>query len=636
MKLRKFISILLVILTLISVMPAFDITALAAMPYRIVVDITNQIVTIYATADNTIVRQMLCSTGADDSTPLGTYTMPEKQDDDERTEWYYFRAYNVYAKYATRVFKGIMFHSIPYNKKTESSICKKDVADFGTPASHGCIRLRWQDAEFIAKYCKKGTKVKFYKSGKKDDELRTLLYQASYTGENGQTYQQYLGIPEEEGVLGRFSTGDDVKNLQYRLRDLGIFSEAITGEYRSGTINAVKQVQSMLGLEETGIATLELQEMIYSQEAPSAMNVTLQEGMSGPAVRSLQENLSKLRLYDGDLDGVFDIEVAESLKIFQSAYCYNTNGIASSEIQKAVYYEAGKVEALFSQNADYEFEYVTESMYMGRISSEVGIRLRAEATTESDALARLTDGDTVLALEYGDPWSKVQFGKNIGYIKNVYANYWKQELSALKYTSTDDERVYTIGYTAEQYLQGASLPSEVFSEYLAGGGSLEDYEGLTNYATVRTENGVSLNLRENPSTNGNILMELASGTDTKVILQSAEWSLVSVNGQNGYLLNEYLEFWKGPEDVLEVDEEETEEENSASEVLYAVVAPAEGDKAAVYDIDSDDATVLGSLKCDINVEVVQSFNGWSLISYQGHTGYMKDSDLRFVAEIQAA
>lgn len=643
MKLRKFVSALLALVILIAAVPAFDVTAFAAMPYRIEVDITNQIVTIFRTSDRAVVRQMLCSSGVDDSTPLGTFTLPEKENREERQEWFYFRMFGVYAKYATRIYKGVLFHSIPCQEKRDSTISKTAIQEFGRPASHGCIRLRWQDAEFIAKNCLKGTKVKIYESGKRDNDLRALLYQASYTGENGQTYKQYLGIPEEEGVLGRFCRGTEVVNLQYRLRDLGLFNEQITGDYRSGTINAVKQVQAMLGQEETGIATLELQEIIYSQEAPSAMNVTLKEGMSGPAVRSLQENLKRLYLYDGDTDGVFDVDVSASVKVFQSAYGYLTNGIATSEIQKAIYYEAGKLEALFSQNAGYQFEYVTEFMYMGKVSSEVGIRLRAAPTTESEALARLRDGDVVLALEYGDPWSKVQYGKNVGYIKNFYADYWKQELSALKYTATDDDRVYTIGYTVEQYLKGASMPSEVFSKYLASGGSLEDYEGLADYAAVNTGAGLNLNLREHPSTNSNILAELPYGTQMKVILRSTEWSLVSVNGQNGYLLNQYLEFWKGPEDLLDSDEEtETETEAEADETpavdekLFAVVACKTGDKAPVYDIDSSDANILGQLPNGTNVEVVETSDGWSLISLQGKTGYMKDADLSFAVEVQAA
>ena len=634
MRLRKFISMTLLIILVLAMVPAFDISALAAStPYYIEVDITNQIVTIYSTADKSIVRQMLCSTGLGNSTPLGTYTMPSKQKSAERTEWYYFRTYDSYAKYATRVYKGIMFHSIPYNSKSESSISKKGVEEFGFPASHGCIRLRWQDAEFIAQNCLKGTKVKFFESGERDDDLRELLLQSSYTGENGMTYQQFLGIPEEEGALGRFCEGAEVQDLQYRLRDLGIYDGDITGEYRSATVNAVKQVQELLGQEQTGIATLELQEIIYSSDAPTAMNVTLQEGMSGPVVGELQENLHTLCLYNGDMDSVYDVDVTASVKLFQSAYGYPTNGVADSQVQKAIYYEAGKVEAIFSLNAGYELEMVNDTIYMGRVSSEVGIRIRERPTTESEALGRLTDGDYVLALEYGDPWSKIQHGDCVGYMKNVYLKYFQQDISALRYTATDDDRVYTIGYTAEEYQTGVAMPAAIFSEYLATEGSLEDYEGLVEYATVSTENdGISLNLRESPSTNGEILSALPYGTQVKVLLRSSEWTLVSYNDLNGYLLNQYLEFWTGPEDALEIlSGDQTVGENE-QDALFAVVQSVSADKAPVYDVDSDDANVLGHLTNGIDVEVLESINGWNLISYQGHTGYMKDEDLRFVVE----
>ena len=633
MKLRRFISVLLLLIAFVSAVPAFDLTALAdTTPYYIEVDITNQIVTIYNVANNSIVRQMLCSTGTHDSTPLGTYTLPSKRESDERTEWYYFRAYNCYAKYATRIYKGILFHSIPYQTKRDSSISKDGVKEFGYPASHGCIRLRWEDAQFIAENCLKGTKVKIYESGERDDDLRDLLYQSSYTGEDGMTYEQFLGIPEEEGALGRFSSGDEVRDLQYRLRDLGVFDGEITGNYRSTTVNAVRQVQAMLGQEQTGVATLALQEIIYSQDAPSAMNVTLTEGSSGPAVRSLQENLTTLRLYEDDVDGVYDVDVVEAVKLFQSAYGYTTDGIATSTVQQAAYYEAGKVEALFSMSAGYTCELITDTVTMGRISSEVGIRIRERATTESDALGRLTDGDYVVLLEKGDTWSRIQAGENVGYIKNIYVEYYEQELSAMRYTATDDDLVYTIGYTAEEYKSGAALPSEVFEEYLAMDGSLDDYEGIADFAIVRTEAGISLNLRETPSTNSAILASLPSGTQLKVTLRSSEWSLVNYNGTNGYLLNEYLEFWKGPEDALEPEADGAQEEENIDAVLHAVVAAASGERAKVYDVDSDDANVLGHLSNDTAVDVLESINGWNLISYQGHTGYMKDEDLRFVVE----
>lgn len=635
MKLKKIILCIIMIMIAVTSVPVLDLSAQAATPYYIEVDITNQIVTIFRTKDKSIARQMICSTGLDNTTPIGTFTLPGRVQINDGKEWYYFNVYRVYAKYATRIDKGILFHSIPHNKAKDSSINKKDLALLGQPASHGCIRLRVADAKWIAQKCKKGTICKIFESGERDEELRTLLLQASYTGEDGMTYNQFQGIPEGEGMLGRFSTGDEVVSLQYRLRDLGIFSDEIDGIYRTSTTTAVKQVQSMLGLQEDGIVTNELKEIIYASDAPSAMNVTLEEGMSGPAVKSLQNNLAALKLYDGDMHGVYDLPVTEAVKLFQNVYGYSTDGVATSIIQQAIDFEAKKVESLFAQSGGYDLEIMNDEIYLGRISAEVGIRLRKKATTESDALARLTDGDTVLALKYGDPWSKVQYGSNVGYIMNKYVKYYKQSIARLVYTAPGDDRMYTIGHTKDQYYKGADLPSKIFADYQAGNTSVETYEGLADFATVNTEEGVALNLRATPSTNSEVLATLESGTSAKVILRSTEWTLVTLDGQNGYLLNEYLDFWYGPEDALDPDDAEADAAENILDELYATTRTGDGSKAPVYDVDSDEAKVLGHLAEGITVQVLESINGWNLISYQGHEGYMKDSNLHFTTDYTA-
>ena len=341
MKLRKIITALLSLVILLSSVPAFDLTASAAsMPYRITVDLTNQIVTIYSTADDTIVRQMLCSTGLKGSTPRGTYYLPKKLKSDERSEWFYFSSFSCYAHYATRVYMGIMFHSIPYATRRESSISKTALAEFGQPASHGCIRLRTEDAKFIALNCLVGTQCKIYRSNKPDEDLRALLMDSSYSADSGLSYKQFLGVPDEPGVLGRYSKGTEVEDLQYRLRALGFYTGEITGEYSGATVTSVKELQEVLGQEQNGAATKELQELVFSSDAPTAMNVTLTQGISGPAVRNLQQNLQALRLYNDEIDGVYDIDVADAVKRFQQAYGTIADGVANTTVQKAIDYEA--------------------------------------------------------------------------------------------------------------------------------------------------------------------------------------------------------------------------------------------------------------------------------------------------------
>ena len=137
------------------------------MPYYIEVDIANQVVTVYKTADSSVVRQMLCSSGKNGSTPLGEFYMETPRRGSERTKWYTFYNYDgpgvyCYAKYASRIHNAILFHSLTYSDDKDSKMNSKDIKAFGTMASHGCIRLLVDDAQWIAENCMPGTYVNIF------------------------------------------------------------------------------------------------------------------------------------------------------------------------------------------------------------------------------------------------------------------------------------------------------------------------------------------------------------------------------------------------------------------------------------------------------------------------------------------
>jgi len=650
MKLRKIITALLSLVILLSSIPAFDLTAsAAAMPYRITVDLTNQIVTVYSTADDTVVRQMLCSTGLKGSTPRGTYYLPKKLKSDERSEWFYFSSFSCYAHYATRVYMGIMFHSIPYATRRESSISKTALAEFGRPASHGCIRLRTEDAKFIALNCLPGTQCKIYRSNKTDEDLRALLMDSSYSADSGLSYKQFLGIPDEPGVLGRYSKGTEVEDLQYRLRALGFYTGPITGEYSGATVTSVKELQDILGQEQNGAATKELQELVFSSEAPTAMNVTLTQGISGPAVRNLQQNLQALCLYNDEIDGVYDIDVADAVKRFQQAYGTTADGVANTTVQKAIDYEANRLAAVFAESSGYSCEETTEPMTLASISSQISIRIRSKPTTKSDALGKATYGMLLVLLETQGDWARVRRGENEGFVMKKYLAKLGDATTRLDYISTDGSVRYSIGHTVSDYNMGADFPSELFIDYLANGGSTEEVEvdveevtaeALvldTAFATVTTSSdGVNLNLRENPSTESAILAELPNGTHMQVLLKSAEWTLVSHQGVNGYLMNDYLTYWDGPANALETGyepssapvEDTPSPEDDYSDPVYAVVSSETG-KADVFDVDSDDAERIGALPNGTQITVLKTDDDWSYIDYKGNRGYMPNDALEF-------
>jgi len=260
------------------------------MPYYILVDLENQIVTVYDTATDAVVRQMLCSSGRN-ITPVGTFIMPRGRADRDRKPWYYIAIYDRFVKYASRIYDMILFHSIPYKRQSLQSIDTRAAEELGEPTSHGCIRLRWQDAAFISQNCLPGTLVRIEEGRQRDEALRELLRQQTYDAASGLSYESFLGISNEAGALSRSSEGPEVLNLQYRLRDLGLYDGELSGVYDSVTVNALRKAQYISGVALDGVATLEYQSVLYGQEAPVAMEVRLSEGMSGPAVKVLQQNL---------------------------------------------------------------------------------------------------------------------------------------------------------------------------------------------------------------------------------------------------------------------------------------------------------------------------------------------------------
>ena len=191
MQIRRILAALLCLLLCLLTLPAY---AAEDMPYTIEVDIANQIVTVYSTKDGSIVRQMLCSSGMNGCTPIGTYRLTPKGRASERTEWTYLAQYKCYVKYATRIHLGYMFHSLPFDAKDMNSMQAQAASEFGLPTSHGCIRLRVEDAKFIAENCLMGTEVTIHDTAERNEDLRELLRVSSYDASTGMSYSEFLGI----------------------------------------------------------------------------------------------------------------------------------------------------------------------------------------------------------------------------------------------------------------------------------------------------------------------------------------------------------------------------------------------------------------------------------------------------------
>lgn len=127
--------------------------------YKITVNTSKQRVYVYkwngAGFDSSPVKTFKCSSGLNETpTPKGTFWNTGRI-----SEWYYFKDFDCWAKYAWTINGGILFHSVIYSSRSDSSVRAGTIKALGKKASHGCVRLSVADAKWIYENCAAGTPV---------------------------------------------------------------------------------------------------------------------------------------------------------------------------------------------------------------------------------------------------------------------------------------------------------------------------------------------------------------------------------------------------------------------------------------------------------------------------------------------
>ena len=132
-------------------------------------------------------------------------------------------------------------------------------------------------------------------------------------------------------------TGDAVLRLQNRLEELGYYTSAKDSKCKADDVAAIRAFQKANGLTVDGIAGYDTQVLLYSDNAimydgrlAGSLTVayeTLKKGMTGEAVKAMQQRLIDLGYLSGTADGVFGTDTAEAVYYFQK-----NNGLVRDSI----------------------------------------------------------------------------------------------------------------------------------------------------------------------------------------------------------------------------------------------------------------------------------------------------------------
>ena len=155
------------------------------------------------------------------------------------------------------------------------------------------------------------------------------------------------GVSRPTRLLYSGCTGEDVKSVQQRLKDLGYLTDKVDGKYGANTTAAMLAFQLRNGLAGSGNGDTETYAILFSINAITAggqqvdtttptVYTNLKVGSTGSAVLRLQQALSNLR-YTVNINGTFDETTRAAVLAFQKRNGLAPDGIAGANTQTKLY-----------------------------------------------------------------------------------------------------------------------------------------------------------------------------------------------------------------------------------------------------------------------------------------------------------
>ncbi|MEA5016590.1 MAG: peptidoglycan-binding protein [Candidatus Limiplasma sp.] len=158
-----------------------------------------------------------------------------------------------------------------------------------------------------------------------------------------------------KGTVRPGDTGEDVKIVQQRLKDLGYYTGQVDGKFGDASVKSLKAFQKKSALKEDGVCGIQTRAVLFAQNAQSAIatavppplatpapltpetTVVIKAGSRGDIVRQLQQRLMDLGYYSSRLDGVYLEDDITAVRAFQKANNLAVDGKAGYNTQSVLY-----------------------------------------------------------------------------------------------------------------------------------------------------------------------------------------------------------------------------------------------------------------------------------------------------------
>ncbi len=287
------------------------------------------------------------------------------------------------------------------------------------------------------------------------------------------------------------------------------------------------------------------------------------------------------------------------------------------------------------------------------------VNLRKKRSTDSEVIKTLKAGTKVTI--YGtsqDGWFKVKTGGDTGYVSKEYITtdpskveqtsassntktrtaYAKTKVNLRKKRSTSSGIIKTLKAGTKVTIYGTSQngwfkvktggdTGYVSKEYITTDPSKVEQTSASSNTKTRTAYAkTKVNLRKKRSTSSDILKTLKAGTKVTVYGSSKNgWYKVKAGGKTGYVRTEYI---VSSQSKVE-KEENTNERTSASRYLNEGDMVRLSESVNVRRSMSESADRVGlAYEGDVVTVIMSYAEGWTKVSWNGQTGYVKTEFLR--------
>ena len=233
--------------------------------------------------------------------------------------------------------------------------------------------------------------------------------QVKINGKTGYMLRSDLS-PASYAELKNEDSGDAVKTLESALLSLGYLDSVPSSNFSANTVTALKRMQAACGMEQTGIADVATQRVLYSGNAPASplLSASLTSGSSGENVTRLQNRLLALGYLcqNSSVDGDYGSTTASAIKLFQTAAGGSATGVADSATIRALYHASAPKLPSGSKAADYK-----ETSYGGSSSvSGMPAGLASSTSTFNSSMSNAQKLEHVIYVAQNQLGKKYVFG----------------------------------------------------------------------------------------------------------------------------------------------------------------------------------------------------------------------------------